>query len=93
MAKRRKRRRRRRSFPPALIALFLIVIVGAAGLITTYVKKYTPSDIRMDLADYYKLESPEEVALIFQDTLSEYRGRLIEDMIYLPYLTKEKNML
>ena len=85
MAKRRKRRRRRRSFPPALIALFLIVIVGAAGLITTYVKKYTPSDIRMDLADYYKLESPEEVALIFQDTLSEYRGRLIEDMIYLPY--------
>ncbi|WP_287972996.1 glycosyl hydrolase family 18 protein [Blautia sp.] len=85
MAKRRKRRRRRRSFPPALIALFLIVIVGAAGLITTYVKKYTPSDIRMDLADYYKLESPEEVALIFQDTLSEYRGRFIEDMIYLPY--------
>lgn len=85
MAKRRKRRRRRRSFPPALIALFLIVIVGAAGLITTYVKKYTPSDIRMDLADYYKLESPEEVVLIFQDTLSEYRGRLIEDMIYLPY--------
>ena len=85
MAKRRKRRRRSRSFPPALIALFLIVIVGAAGLITTYVKKYTPSDIRMDLADYYKLESPEEVALIFQDTLSEYRGRLIEDMIYLPY--------
>ena len=85
MAKRRKRRRRRRSFPPALIALFLIVIVGAAGLITTYVKKYTPSDIRMDLADYYKLESPEEVALIFQDTLSDYRGRLIEDMIYLPY--------
>lgn len=85
MAKRRKRRRRRRSFPPALIALFLIVIVGAAGLITTYVKKYTPLDIRMDLADYYKLESPEEVALIFQDTLSEYRGRLIEDMIYLPY--------
>ena len=85
MAKRRKRRRRRRSFPPALLALFLIVIVGAAGLITTYLKKYTPSDIRMDLADYYKLESPEEVALIFQDTLSEYRGRFIEDMIYLPY--------
>ena len=49
MAKRRKRRRRRRGIPSVFIALFLIVIVGAAGIITSYVKKYTPSDTRMDL--------------------------------------------
>lgn len=74
MAKRRKRRRRR-GIPPVFIALFLIVIVGAAGIITSYVKKYTPSDTRMDLEQYYKLEGQEEAALILQDTVSDSKGR------------------
>ncbi|HIX28198.1 MAG TPA: glycosyl hydrolase family 18 [Candidatus Blautia stercoravium] len=85
MAKRRKRRRRRRGIPPVLIALFLMVIVGAAGLITGYVKKYTPSDTRMNLTKYYKLENQEEVALILQDTVSDTKGRVIDGKVYIPY--------
>ena len=85
MAKRRKRRRRRRGIPPVFIALFLIVIVGAAGIITSYVKKYTPSDTRMDLEQYYKLEGQEEAALILQDTVSDSKGRVADGKIYIPY--------
>ena len=84
MAKRRKRRRRRRGIPPVFIALFLIVIVGAAGIITSYVKKYTPSDTRMDLEQYYKLEGQEEAALILQDTVSDSKGRVADGKIYIP---------
>ena len=67
------------------IVIILIVIVGAAGIITSYVKKYTPSDTRMDLEQYYKLEGQEEAALILQDTVSDSKGRVADGKIYIPY--------
>ena len=53
MAKRRRRRRRRKQLVPVLVAMLLVVLVAIAGIITGFIKKYTPSDARMDLADYY----------------------------------------
>lgn len=86
MAKRKRRRRRRSNrIIPVLVALLLIIIIGVVGIITSYIKKYTPSDTRMDLADYYALESQEDVPLILQDTIAETRGKLVDGMVYLPY--------
>lgn len=85
MAKRRRRRRRRNRMIPVLVALLLIIIIGAVGIITGYLKKYTPSDVRMDLTDYYAQKSQEDVALILQDTISETRGKLVDGRVYLPY--------
>ena len=73
MAKRRRRRRRRKQLVPVLVAMLLVVLVAIAGIITGFIKKYTPSDARMDLADYYHT-SEDEAALILQDTISEWRS-------------------
>lgn len=90
MAKRRRRRRRRKQLVPVLVAMLLVVLVAIAGIITGFIKKYTPSDARMDLADYYHT-SEDEVALILQDTISEEKGKIVDGEPYLPYsvITKE----
>lgn len=90
MAKRRRRRRRRNQLVPILIAMLLIVLVAIAGIVTGFIKKYTPSYARMDLADYYHT-SEDEAALILQDTISEAKGKIVAGEAYLPYsvITKE----
>lgn len=90
MAKRRRRRRRRNQLVPILVAMLLIILVAVAGIVTGFIKKYTPSDVRMELADYYHT-SEDEAALILQDTISETKGKMVDGEAYLPYsiITKE----
>lgn len=90
MAKRRRRRQRKNQVVPILVALLLIILVAIAGIITGFIKKYTPSDARMDLTDYYHI-SEDEAALILQDTISEAKGKIVDGETYLPYsvITKE----
>ena len=86
MAKKRKKRRRRRSgLTSVLVALLLIILVGAAGIITNAMRRYTPTDARMDLADYYQQSSGDEISLILQDTIAEAKGKLEDGVVYLPY--------
>lgn len=87
MSQKRKRRRRNRKAAPVLIVVLLILAVAAAGLLTTWIKRYTPSDARMDLNVYYGLEQEDDVAVVLQDTLSESRGKLIDGRVYLDYNT------
>lgn len=87
MAKRKRRRRRNSKLVPLLVILLLIIVVSAVGMITSLIKKYTPSDVRMELEDYYQIPLEDEVVLILQDSVSETRGRLSEGVVYLPYQT------
>lgn len=84
MAKRR-RRRRNSQLMAVLVVLLLVIVVGAAGIIAAYIKKYTPSDTRMALKDYYQIQSEDEVVLILQDKVSEIRGKVADGIVYVPY--------
>ena len=84
MAKRRRRRRRRNQLVPILVAMLLIILVAVAGIVTGFIKKYTPSDTRMEFADYYHTGEG-EAALILQDTISEAKGKIVDGRAYLPY--------
>lgn len=84
MAKRRRRRRRRNQLVPILVAMLLIILVAVAGIVTGFIKKYIPSDTRMELADYYHTGEG-EAALILQDTISEAKGKIVDGRAYLPY--------
>ena len=85
MAKKRKKKRGHSKAVPVLPALLLILIIGAVGIITSYIKKYTPSDARMNLDEYYAQTKEDDVALILQDTVSETKGKLVDGEVYLPY--------
>ena len=87
MAKKRRKRRRRHSsrLAPVLVALLLIILVGAAGIITSAIRRYTPSDARMDLADYYQQSGEDELSLILQDKIADSKGRIEDGTAYIPY--------
>lgn len=85
--KRRKKGRRHSRLAPILVVLLLIIFVGAVGVITSVIRRYTPSDARMDLADYYEQESDDELSLILQDTVSSSKGRIENGVAYIPYQT------
>ena len=67
-----------------MVAMLLIILVAVAGIVTGFIKKYTPSDTRMELADYYHTGEG-EAALILQDTISEAKGKIVDGRAYLPY--------
>ena len=83
MAKRR-REDGEKLLVPILVAMLLIILVAVAGIVTGFIKKYTPSDVRMELADYYHTGEG-EAALILQDTISEAKGKIVDGRAYLPY--------
>lgn len=88
--KRRKRRRSsarnssdRRQLVPVLAAVFLIIIILIIMLINYLVKKYSPSDERMDLYSYFNLEQGDEAAIILEDRLTEFRARIMDGEAYV----------
>ncbi len=88
--KRRKRRRSRsrssvdrRQLIPVLMAVFLIIIILLIMGINYLVKKYSPTDERMDLYTYFNLEQGDEAAVIMEDELTEIRARIIDGEAYV----------
>ena len=89
MATKRKRKRRkgrsrarssvdRRQLIPVLMAVLLIVIILLIMGINYLVKKYSPSDERMDLHVYFNLEEGDGAAVILENELTEIQARMIE---------------
>lgn len=91
--KRRRKRRRsrarsgssvdRRQLIPVLMAVILIIIILLIMGINYLVKKYSPSDERMDLYAYFNLEQGDEAAVILEDELTDIRARIIDGEAYV----------
>ena len=94
MATKRRRKRRkgrgrsrssidRRQLIPVLMALLLIIIILLIMGINYLIKKYSPTDERMDLYTYFNLEEGDEAAVILQDELTDIRARIIDGEAYV----------
>ena len=94
MATKRKRKRRkgrsrarssvdRRQLIPVLMAVLLIVIILLIMGINYLVKKYSPSDERMDLHAYFNLEEGDGAAVILENELTEIQARMIDGEAYV----------
>ena len=70
---------------PIMAAVVLIVIVAAIGIITKLVEKYTPSEEVMDSVEYFGVSGEDELALILQDELVEYKGLIKDGISYIDY--------
>ena len=90
--KRRKKRRSRaragssidrRQLIPVLMAVILIIIILLIMGINYLVKKYSPSDERMDLYTYFNLEPGDEAAVILEDELTDIRARIVDGEAYV----------
>ena len=63
------------------ILLVVLGIIGSAGVIIY--KKFAPSSIQRPMSEQYKL-GQEEVLVILNGRPLEEKGRLIQDVVYVP---------
>ncbi len=70
---------------PFLAVGALIVVVLLFMLLSSLIEKYTPSKERQDLSDYYHLSAPDEAAVVLNRERTDFKGRLIDGVIYLDY--------
>lgn len=66
----------------AVLAIFLILFLTVGNKL---IEKYTPTDERMDLSEYYGITDESQVAITFNDTVLEEYAILIEGHVYLDY--------
>ena len=70
---------------PALIVTGLIILVVIIMGITALINKYTPTKKTEDLKEYFNISSDDEVALIVNNELSDYKAKIIDKKIYVDY--------
>ena len=81
----KKRRRKKNKWIPVLIAVVLIIIIGGIGAGGVLLKKYSYSDEKKDLKEYYNLTKEDEVAIVLQNEHIETKAKIYEGTHYLDF--------
>lgn len=83
----RRPKRPKLNMAPILAALAFIGIVVLLALGSVVIKKYTPSKERVDLDDYYHLQTKDDMALILDHKLLEETAKYWDGCVYVQYQT------
>lgn len=75
---------------PAIIAIALIIIVGLIGVGTSFIGKYSYSDEKMNLKEYYSLSDDSSVAIVLQNEILDTKAKLIEGVYYLDFASVQE---
>ncbi len=75
---------------PVLVVVCLIVVIAVAGVISAIIKRYTPSEERMDGKEYFQLENNDQAALIVNFNLTEEKVKIMDGRFYVDETTVAK---
>ncbi len=81
----KKKKKKQSNVVPVLIVIGLIAIVIAGIVISSLVKKYSPSKEYAYLKDYYGITEDSQVAVVFNDQKSETYAKVMDGTIFLDY--------
>ncbi len=82
----------RKKIGPVIAALLLIIVIILILLIGRKVEQYVPSEELADLNSYYSITEAEDVAIVWNDALSEQKAKLFDGTVYVTLeLLKELN--
>lgn len=77
---------------PFIIAVVLIIAVTAIGFGAKVIEKFTYSKEEADLNEYFQISDATDVAIRLQNDLSEGKGKLIDNVYYLPFSFITENL-
>lgn len=75
---------------PALTAIVLIIVIAAIAFGSQILDKYSYSDERADLNEYFNIYNEEEVPILLQDELMEEKALLVDGVYYFDLATVHK---
>ncbi len=79
----RRAQARRRQILPVLVALVLIIIILASMFVSYLVRKYSPSDERMEAETYFSVSQEDEAAILLDDELTDFKAKMIDGEPYV----------
>ncbi len=75
---------------PVLIAIVLIVVVIGTTFGKSIYEKYSYSNERKDMNEYFTIIEEGQIPIILQDDRSTYSGKLIDGTVYIDYSTMKE---
>ncbi|MBD5545364.1 MAG: SH3 domain-containing protein [Lachnospiraceae bacterium] len=69
---------------PIIIAVVLIILIVIIGLFSGIMEKYSYSDERMDLNEYFQVYTEKELSILWEDDFLEEKGIVQNGTCYLP---------
>ena len=89
MAKRRKSKKNNQ-WIPVLVAIALIIVIGGGAVGSLLLSKYSYSDEKMDLNEYFNITKADEVAIVLQNEHIETKAKLFQGTHYLDFVSMQK---
>ena len=83
MAKRK--RKKKKTWIPVLVAVALMILIGGGALGSLFISKYSYSDEKMNLEEYYNIEKADEVAIVLHNEHIETKAKLSQGVYYLDF--------
>ena len=81
----KKKRKKRTNLIPVLVAIALIIVIGAGAFGSVILSKYSYSDEKKDLKEYFDIIKEDEVAIVHQDVQIKIKGKLSQGVVYLDF--------
>lgn len=75
---------------PALTAIVLIILIAAIAFGSRILDRYSYSDERADLSEYFNIYNEEEVPILLQDTMLKEKAVLMDGTYYFDLATVHK---
>ena len=70
---------------PVIIAIALIIVIGGGALGSVFMSKYSYSDEKKDLMEYFNLNGNDEVAIVLQNEHIDTKAKLNQGTYYLDF--------
>ena len=70
---------------PVIIAIALIMVIGGGALGSVFMSKYSYSDEKKDLMEYFNLNGNDEVAIVLQNEHIDTKAKLNQGTYYLDF--------
>lgn len=77
----------RKKAGPVIAALLLIVVIGLILVVGKKIEAYIPSEEVEELTDYFGTEEADDVAIVWNQQLTDLRGRWLDGAVYLDFDT------
>jgi spore germination protein YaaH len=83
--RRRRRGRKNNNRMPVIVGAAFVAVVVLLALLSIVIKKYSPSKERVDLDDYYNIQSQEDAAIILDGKRLEETAKVWDGHVYMDY--------
>lgn len=86
----KKKAKKNQKIIPVLVAIALIIVIGAAAVGSIFLKKYSYSDEKKNLEEYYNIEQEDQVAIVLGNEHIETKAKLYQGVCYLNFASVQK---